>query len=321
MKVDKHPISSERIQNTHLARIETQLNAMFSRRRGGAERLLSAMRYSVLNGGKRLRASFVYTAAEIVSDQQHCPLTDAAAMAVELVHAYSLIHDDLPAMDNDDLRRGKPSCHKAFDEATAILAGDSLQTLAFDLLSDSSLSKDSALQLYMVRVLASAIGDLGMCSGQAEDLWAQLPVPHNNLTLKQCDLGKKSDLGLDKLTRIHRLKTGALIKASVHLGLLSVACKDSAISVSLLNFAETMGLAFQIRDDILDVVGESAVMGKARGSDAAGEKATFVTELGLEHAQLKMSDLHRQALRNLDGLGDKANHLRYLAGLMVDRHS
>lgn len=263
-------------------------------------KLQDAMAYSLLSGGKRIRPLLVYGAALAISDDTN-PLSDAAACALEAIHCYSLIHDDLPAMDDDDLRRGQPTNHKVFGEAMAILAGDGLQTLAFECLSEPAIGQASQ-QLQMLHILAQASGDKGMAAGQAIDLAA---VNHS--------------IGYDHLVNMHRLKTGALIRASIHLGALSSgAATESQIS-QLLAFADNIGLAFQVQDDILDVTADTSTLGKQQGADAAHNKPTFVSLLGLEKAQEKADTLFQQALEDIQALGDKANYLRLLGAYIVQR--
>jgi geranylgeranyl pyrophosphate synthase len=262
-----------------------------------------AMRYSTLGGGKRLRPCLVYGAALACAgtlDQ-----ADAAGAAVEMIHAYSLIHDDLPAMDDDDLRRGKPTCHIAFNEATAILAGDALQALAFEVLArDTGDGRDAALHIEMLRVLAAACGSQGMAGGQAFDLDA---VGHR--------------LTRDELERMHAHKTGALIRASVHLGALAAGERDGARIDALLRYGHAVGLAFQIRDDILDIEGDTAVIGKPQGSDAAQNKPTYPAILGLDASRALAERLRAEAIDALAIFDDRAEHLRDLAHYSVDRAS
>jgi geranylgeranyl pyrophosphate synthase len=253
--------------------------------------LHNAMRYSVLNGGKRMRPLLVYIVGEALgaTPQQ----LDRPACAIELIHAYSLVHDDLPAMDNDDLRRGKPTCHKAFDEATAILVGDALQTLAFQLVSDDQGGNLSvANQLQMVHVLAIASGSRGMAGGQALDLLA------TGQALRVADL-----------ENLHQLKTGALIRASVELGILAAGKQESWQAVSLRNFAQDLGLAFQVQDDILDVEG-CANFGKQIGHDKEQNKFTYPAIVGLETAKAKVATLYQSTMESLSQWGDDANILR-----------
>jgi geranylgeranyl pyrophosphate synthase len=243
--------------------------------------LFEALRYVVLNGGKRLRPLLVY----IVGKCLGTPLEhlDAAAIAIELIHCYSLVHDDLPAMDNDDFRRGQPTCHKAFDEATAILVGDALQSLAYEILVDDKaaiLSPEK--QLKLIRVLAKAAGPYGMVAGQALDIAAEA---------KPCSL--------EALHELHRLKTGALISASVQMGIDSSNCSDMNLIHALQQYAENIGLAFQVQDDVLDVKGSLESLGKQPGSDALLQKATFPALLGLAEAEQYADSLYHQAVQGL----------------------
>ncbi len=263
------------------------------------ERLHQAMRYAVLGGGKRLRPVLVYAAGAAVGvtpEQLAAP-----AVAVELIHAYSLVHDDLPAMDDDDLRRGRPTCHKAFDEATAILAGDALQALAFQVLAeDRTGSVETRLQ--RLQLLATACGSQGMAGGQALDLEA---------------VGRVLDP--ERLEAIHRLKTGALIRASVLLGALGKPDLDAAERAALDDYAAAIGLAFQIQDDILDVTTETATLGKTQGADLARGKPTYPALLGLEEAQERARALVERARVRLRPFGERAEVLRWLADYVVRR--
>jgi len=265
-------------------------------------RLHQAMRYSVLGGGKRLRPALVYAsgAAFGVLDGN----LDPAAAAVEIIHAYSLIHDDLPAMDNDDLRRGKPTCHLAFGEAEAILAGDALQALAFEVLA-CNLAVQPQAQLAMLRLLAKACGSLGMAGGQAIDLAA---------------VGQA--LSLSELERMHRYKTGALIRASVLLGALAAGCNEgSAEYVALDRYGTEIGFAFQIHDDVLDVLGDTEHIGKTQGSDAARGKPTYPSLVGIDES-CRLARLHQQlAIAALAEFDERANILRALARYVVERDS
>jgi geranylgeranyl pyrophosphate synthase len=265
------------------------------------EPLRAAMRYAVLGGGKRVRPALCYATASML----HVPLdwVDDAACAVEIIHAYSLVHDDLPAMDDDDLRRGRPTTHRAFDEATAILAGDALQCLAFELLSQSRTSGPTEKQqLQQIRTLSRACGFLGMAGGQALDLAAT-----------------SGAIDESRLETIHRLKTGALISAAVGLAAdLALPVEDPSYQ-RLGRFAATLGLAFQVRDDILDITTETAVLGKRQGADVAHHKATYPALLGLSGAQRKAQDLHRQALEELAPFGAAAEPLHNLADELLTR--
>ena len=261
------------------------------------------MRYSVLGGGKRLRPLLCYAAAACVGGAT--AMADAAAAAVELIHAYSLIHDDLPAMDDDDLRRGQPTCHVAFGEATAILAGDALQALAFEVLAaDTDNAASPAARVEMLRLLAAACGAQGMAGGQALDL-----------------LAVGTELSPGELERMHRWKTGALIAASVRLGAISSGSSDRALLDKLWRTAEHIGLGFQIRDDILDVEGDTAVIGKRQGADSARHKPTYPAILGLARSRELAQELRAQALAELAPLGERAELLRDLACYAVDRNS
>ncbi|WP_051073621.1 (2E,6E)-farnesyl diphosphate synthase [Thioalkalivibrio sp. AKL17] len=262
-------------------------------------RLIEAMRYATLSGGKRLRPLLVYATGEALGAPQDA--LDAAAAAVEMIHVYSLIHDDLPAMDDDDLRRGRPTCHRAYDEATAILAGDALQAQAFVTLSSGTAALPAGRAPVMLQELARAAGLQGMAGGQAIDLGA---------------CGGRLDLpGLEGM---HRLKTGALIRASVRLGGLAGGA-DDALLTRLTDYAECIGLAFQIRDDILDVEGDPETLGKACGADARLDKSTFPALMGLEASRERAVALVDQALEALQPLDAEADLLRHLARYIVDR--
>ncbi len=253
-----------------------------------------AMRYAVLGGGKRLRPLLVYAAAHALGEDG--PQLDAAACAVELIHAYSLVHDDLPAMDDDALRRGRPTCHIVFGEAMAILAGDALQALAFELLADDPMQRiDAVTGMAMLRALGRACGAEGMAGGQALDLAA---VGH--------------PLTLAELEHMHACKTGALIRASVQLGALISGADASALQ-ALDRYAHAVGLAFQVRDDILDVEGESAVLGKTAGKDAAADKPTFPSIIGLDASRARLAELTDIALAAIAPLGERGILLRDLA--------
>lgn len=264
--------------------------------------LHQAMRYAVLGGGKRIRPTLVYAAGTAVGALLET--LDGPACAVEFIHAYSLIHDDLPAMDNDDLRHGQPTCHKAFGEALAILAGDALQALAFQVLSqDQAMVSDPAIRLRMAGVLAQAAGSRGMVGGQAIDL----------------AVVGRDDLSLAELENMHIHKTGALIRASVLLGALSQSAIDPVALERLDRYAKCIGLAFQIRDDILDVIGDTATLGKAQGADRALGKPTYPVLLGLDGARVHARALYEEALASLEPLGAEAEPLRWIAGYVVDR--
>ncbi|MEO8810496.1 MAG: farnesyl diphosphate synthase [Rhodanobacter sp.] len=259
-----------------------------------------AMRYAVLGGGKRLRPLLVYATADALDKRG--PSLDAAACAVELIHAYSLVHDDLPAMDDDALRRGRATCHVVFGEAMAILAGDALQALAFELLADErSCDVVPAVRLTMLHALGRACGAEGMAGGQALDLAA---------------VGQS--LSLAELEHMHACKTGALIRASVKLGALAAGA-DASVLGALDDYASAVGLAFQVRDDILDVEGESAVIGKTAGKDAASAKPTFPSIIGLDASRARLAALTDAALRALAPWGQRAHLLRELACYSANR--
>jgi len=264
-----------------------------------SDRLQDAMRYSVLGGGKRIRPALCLASAKAVGQESDKAL--AAACAVELIHAYSLIHDDLPAMDDDELRRGRPTTHIAFDEATAILAGDALQALAFGLLANHSCA-DIEARLAMVQELAQAAGHRGMVGGQAIDLES---------------VGKT--LTLAQLETMHRHKTGALIEASVRMGALSSGCADSEALEALTTYARVLGLAFQVQDDLLDIEGSTDVIGKPQGSDVARAKPTYPALLGLDGARQHLDELLATAKASLERFGPEADPLRAMADYVVAR--
>ncbi len=292
---------SQTLIESYQARTEQALEERLPGAHINPQRLHESMRYAVLGGGKRLRAVLVYATGSITG----VPLQalDGPASAVELIHAYSLIHDDLPAMDNDDLRRGKPSCHKAFDEATAILAGDALQALAFQVLAqDPHMTEDPCLRLKLLETLARAAGSRGMVGGQAIDLLS---------------VGKA--LNLAELENMHIHKTGALIRASVLLGALSQPALSERMLENLDHYAKCIGLAFQILDDILDVVSDTATLGKTQGMDSVLNKPTYPGLLGLEGARVHARALYEDAVESLAGLGPKAAVLRWIAAYIIER--
>jgi farnesyl diphosphate synthase len=264
-------------------------------------RVYEAMRYSALAPGKRLRPFLVLVSSRLFSVAARSALQVAAA--IEMVHAYSLIHDDLPAMDDSDLRRGRPTCHKQFDEATAVLAGDGLLTFAFETLSHSDTHGDPAVRCELVASLAQAAGPAGMVGGQMIDL-----------------LAERQTLDIGAITRLQRLKTGALIAFACEAGgILGKAAPE--LRLALRGYAHDLGLAFQIADDLLDVEGSAAETGKPVGSDAAAGKATFVSILGIERARAQADLLVRQAVAHLDLFEEKAELLRKVARFVVDRRA
>jgi len=284
------------------------------------QRLHAAMRHAVLDGGKRIRPLLVYATAHALGDDRDA--LDAPAIAVELVHAYSLVHDDLPAMDDDALRRGKPTVHVAFDEATAILAGDALQALAFEQLATAALPAD--IRVAMLRELAVAAGARGMCGGQALDIdatgqnWGQSEVLHRNARPNPEDRCEIHSDPMSALQRMHALKTGALLRASVRLGALA-ADADAAARQALDAFADALGLAFQIRDDLLDIEGDSATLGKTAGKDVAQAKATFPALLGIEASRARLQQLAQAMQAALAGFDGGADPLRDIARQVVTR--
>ena len=268
---------------------------------GRESRVYQAMRYSALAPGKRLRPFLVLASATLFGVAQRCALQVAAA--VEMVHAYSLVHDDLPAMDNSDLRRGRPTNHKQFDEATAVLAGDGLLTMAFEVLADPDTHGDPGVRAALVGALASAAGPAGMVGGQMIDLIAE-----------------KQPLDIGAITRLQRMKTGALIAFSCEAGAI-LAKAAPELRLALRGYAHDLGLAFQIADDLLDVEGSSAETGKPVGADAAAGKATFVSILGIERARAQAELLINQAVAHLDLFEERAELLRQVARFVVNRRS
>ncbi len=289
----------EQTLTRYRARVERALDRCLPPADSAPSRLHTAMRYACLDGGKRLRASLVYATGESLGVA--IAALDAPACAVECLHAYSLVHDDLPSMDNDDLRRGKPTCHRAFDEATALLVGDALQSLAFEILANDA-GTTPARCLQMIAQLAHAAGSMGMAGGQAIDL---------------ASVGKT--LTAAELEAMHLRKTGALISAAVQLGVLANPATPDATREHLADYGRCLGLAFQITDDILDIEADTATLGKPQGSDAARAKPTYPAILGLDAAKSAARRLHRQALASLSGLGDNARVLADIADYIIER--
>jgi farnesyl diphosphate synthase len=285
------------------ARMERALAARLPDAAVVPARLHAAMRYSVLEGGKRIRPALLFATARtlgLTEDE-----VEGAACAIELVHAYSLVHDDLPAMDNDDLRRGRATCHKAFDEATAILVGDALQPLAFELLAhDASLPASSSVRLQLIGLLAEASGSFGMAGGQAIDMAAQ---------------GRKLDLA--GIEQMHSRKTGALIRASVLMAAECAPALEPRLKLALANFASAIGLAFQIQDDLLDVIGETAVLGKTAGADKALAKPTYPAVVGIAASRSCVTALHERALAALEPFGERAEPLRQMSDWLLARRN
>lgn len=264
-------------------------------------RLHGAMRYATLNGGKRIRACLAYAAGSALGAKIEA--LDVSAVAVELIHAFSLAHDDMPCMDDDELRRGKPSCHRAYDEATALLVGDALQSLAFELLSsDPSLDVPADTRLQMISLLAHATGSLGMAGGQAIDIES---------------VGQHLDL--EGLEAMHARKTGELIRAAILMGAMTAPETDPAVIMRLNDYAHAIGLAFQVVDDILDITSDTATLGKTQGADIARDKPTYPALLGLDGARKMARTLHESALESLTALGNNGNILAGISELIIER--
>jgi len=288
-------------QQDYSQRIEQVLRASLPSADQCAERLHAAMHYSVLGAGKRIRPRLVYATGEVLGIDP--ARLDAPACAAELIHAYSLIHDDLPAMDDDALRRGKPTTHVAFDEATAILAGDALQTLAFErLATDAAIGDRPRVRAALMTTLAEACGARGMVGGQALDMASE-----------------GQDIGLEQLERVHRLKTGALLRACVLMAADSCDPPHNEQRAALDRFARNIGLAFQVRDDVLDVEQDTETLGKTAGADTAHAKATYPALLGLEAARNYAEQLYTEALDALSLFGKRAAPLRAIAAEIVKR--
>jgi farnesyl diphosphate synthase len=280
-------------------RAEDQLALRLPSAAHSPQRLHEAMRYSVLNGGKRVRPVLIYATGLALGIDES--LLDNAACAIEFIHAYSLVHDDLPAMDDDDLRRGRPTCHKAFDEATAILVGDALQVLAFQILArDTHLPVEPRLRL--IDILATESGTNGMAGGQALDL-----------------AGEGQTLTIAEVEHMHACKTGALIRASVMMAAACAPQLDADVKQALQRYATAIGLAFQIQDDVLDVEGDATLLGKATGADRALSKPTYPAVAGLQTAKLRVQSLHAEALVELAPLGVAAQPLREVSDWLVFR--
>lgn len=279
------------------SRLELTLKKYLIENPSPASTLQKAVEYATLNGGKHIRPLLVYLIGRTLGASWEN--LDPPASAVELIHVYSLIHDDLPAMDNSDLRRGKPSCHKAFDEATAILAGDALQPLAFEIITTHPSPLTAQQRLEMVKILSQASGIHGMAAGQ------------------MLDIEKTSSI--DLLTQMYQLKTGALLNAAVKLGIVSAGISDPNIFNSLLIFAENIGLAFQIQDDLLDIEGATTI-GKPKRIDQANQKITHLSLLGIEKSRKKIEMLFDTAVRSLNFLGEKSNLLCEFATLLMQRN-
>ena len=282
--------------SAHQQRVEEVLSRTLPSENTLPGRLHEAMRYAVLGGGKRVRALLSYAAAELAGASPDA--ADASAAAVELIHAFSLVHDDMPCMDDDDLRRGKPSCHKQYDDATALLVGDALQSQAFECLASTTAPQ----ALKQVQVLAKATGSRGMCGGQSIDLQST---------------GKL--LSREALETMHQYKTGALIEAAALLGAYAADHTDLPLINALTQYSQHMGLAFQVVDDILDATADTQTLGKTAGKDALQEKSTYVSLLGLEEAKALVNSLYAQTLQLLAGFGPQADPLRGIAKFICER--
>jgi farnesyl diphosphate synthase len=286
---------------SHSERTELALERLLDSAQVTPQRLHEAMRYAAQGGGKRIRPLLVYAAGQLGSekDSLYDEVLDVAAVAIECIHAYSLVHDDLPCMDDDDLRRGRPTVHKAYDEATALLVGDALQTRAFEMLANAN--GDAQVRIKMIAVLAAASGSRGMAGGQAIDLDS---------------VGKKLDL--PGLKQMHAMKTGALLSCAVELG--GIAAQLSQAQMAHLEaYSKSLGLAFQIVDDVLDATSDSQTLGKTAGKDAANDKPTYVTLMGLDYAKKQARELQEIAITSLDSFGTQAQALKDLALLVVNR--
>lgn len=282
--------------SAHQQRVEEVLSRTLPSENTLPGRLHEAMRYAVLGGGKRVRALLSYAAAELAGANPNA--ADASAAAVELIHAFSLVHDDMPCMDDDDLRRGKPSCHKQYDDATALLVGDALQSQAFECLASTTAPQ----ALKQVQVLAKATGSRGMCGGQSIDLQST---------------GKL--LSREALETMHQYKTGALIEAAALLGAYAADHTDLPLINTLTQYSQHMGLAFQVVDDILDATADTQTLGKTAGKDALQEKSTYVSLLGLEEAKALVNSLYAQTVQLLAGFGPQADPLRGIAKFICER--
>lgn len=281
-------------------RVDSKMQGYLPPVSDGSTKLKEAMHYAVTAGGKRVRPILTYATGEALGAD--LALLDPPACAVEMMHAYSLVHDDLPAMDDDDLRRGKPTCHCQFDEATAILAGDALQALAFTLLTDQTDVLPADRRVRMIKILGDASGAQGMAEGQAIDLES---------------VGRQ--LSLSELENMHRHKTGALIRASVLMGALAAGETSQSLFDTLDRYAAAIGLGFQIVDDILDVISDTETLGKPQGSDIAMNKPTYPALLGLDGARKHARDTHEQALSHLQELPASFDILRDLSNYILDR--
>ena len=293
-------MSFEATIDEYIFRVDAALAKTLPARTIVPQRLHDAMHYATLNGGKRIRPLLVYATGEVIGVD--VSLLDAPAVAVELIHAFSLVHDDLPAMDDDDLRRGRPTVHREFDEATAILAADALQPLAFEVLAGKNGQAAPAHQLAMVRILARACGSLGMTGGQAIDIESEGQA-----------------ISSDRLQMMFEQKTGALIEAAVHMAAANTDTLSSEQRAGLAGFARNLGLAFQIRDDLLEIEGDTETIGKSAGSDAANDKATWPAVHGIEQARADCERLYEEGIGHLAVFAERGEPLSVLAKRIVWR--
>jgi geranylgeranyl pyrophosphate synthase len=294
--------SAQQRVNNALVQLSQQRQSEFSEHDDASldATLYKAMAYCLLNGGKRVRATLVYASAEAVNSNCSVEALDYIAASLECLHAYSLVHDDLPAMDDDDLRRGQPTCHKAYDEATAILTGDALQCLAFELLADCP-ELEAQQRIALVKTLAAAAGTRGMVAGQFIDLRMERHTP-----------------ALELLEAIHSLKTGALIRAAITMGAIAAGANSEQLQ-ALDRYGQTIGLAFQVKDDLLDIEGSTEILGKQQGSDISNSKMTYPSLLGLDGTRDKLQQLLEHAQQSLQNFGNDAVQLQQLAGYIVSR--
>ncbi len=299
-KLDAVVATVEDLLDQYADRVNSQLSNHLPKETDSPITLHKAIRYSVLGGGKRIRPALVYATGEALSTNVEA--LDNAACAVELMHCYSLIHDDLPAMDDDDLRRGRPTCHKAFDEATAILAGDAIQAQAFAMLASDQATHEKRVD--MIQQLAMSSGSLGMAGGQAIDL-----------------ASVNKQLNEEEIITMHTLKTAALIQASVLMAVIASDMNNPETYAHFAHFSEKVGLAFQIRDDILDIQADTETLGKPQGSDAAQNKPTYPSIVGVEQAENTANNLLQEALSELEHLNGRAENLRSISKYMVTRNS
>ncbi len=298
--MNQNSIILKQLMQDYQQRVDSHIKAVLSHTSNIATELHQAMAYSIYNGGKRIRPILVYLTGQALNSSAE--KLDSAACAVELIHCYSLVHDDMPCMDDDDLRRGQPTCHKQFSQATALLTGDALQTLAFETLAHDNNLKASQI-VAMIKALSLNSGIAGMAGGQAIDLYAT----------------GSNDLSLQDLKTMHEHKTGALIRASVQLGALSFLNIDAEKLLALDNYAKNIGLSFQIKDDILDIESDTQTLGKQQGADIELNKVTYPALLGLDGAKKMAEECHQNALESLIDFDQQADPLRLLSEYIIIR--